>query len=71
VNIKIEVIPGDMEVHVINLTINRAVKINIFYLSLIPQILPNRVIIKYNFNPKIRTRSFVYTSIDNEVRKKN
>jgi hypothetical protein len=34
------------------------------------QILPNRIKIKYNLNPKIHTRSCVYTSIDNEARKK-
>jgi hypothetical protein len=42
-----------------------------FYLSFFPQIPQNRVKIKYNLNPKIHTRSCVYTSIDNEARKKN
>jgi hypothetical protein len=60
------IIPGVMEVHVINLTINV-----FFYFSLFPQILPSRVKIKYNLNPKINTRSCVYTSIDNEPPTKN
>jgi hypothetical protein len=41
-----------------------------FYFSLFLQIRPSRVKIKYNLNPKIHTRSCVYTSIDNEARKK-
>jgi hypothetical protein len=53
-------IPGVMEVNVMNLTTNR-----IFYLSFLPQILQNRVKIKYNLNPKIHTRSCVYTQKKN------
>jgi hypothetical protein len=46
------------------------VKINIFLFIIFPQILQNRVKIKGNLNPKINTRSCVYTSIDNEAQKK-
>jgi hypothetical protein len=47
------------------------VKISIFYLSFFPQLLPNRVKIKYHLNPKIHNSSCVYTSIDNEAWKKS
>jgi hypothetical protein len=61
-----------MEVHVINSTTNRTCQNKRFSCSLFfPQILQNRVKIKYNFNPKIHTRSCVYTFIDNEARKIN
>jgi hypothetical protein len=48
---------------------------NVFFnLSFFPYILQNKVKIKYNLNPKIHTSSWIYsiyTSNDNEVRKKN
>jgi hypothetical protein len=47
------------------------VKITFFLFIIFPQILPNKVKIKYNLDPKIHTRSCVYTSINNEARKKN
>jgi hypothetical protein len=64
-------IPGVMEVHVINLTTNRLPENEQFFnLSFISQILRNRVKSKYNLNPKIHSHPSVYTSIDNEARKK-
>jgi hypothetical protein len=59
-------IPVILEVHVINLTTNKTRWNGLFF----PQILQNKVKIKYNLNRKIHTCSCVYTFVDNEGQKK-
>jgi hypothetical protein len=62
-------IPVVLEVHVINLTTNKT-RLKWTFLSFFPQILQNKVKIKYILNRKIHSRLCVYTFAENEGRKK-